>query len=607
MATSFIDEFKKARSSWLSPTEANKTAKANLQTNNTWTSAAWTPNPPTYVNNPDGTPVNATSPVSTNEVVNYNNIQTWPTTPIENKQTPLTPTADTTNSDIASTNVIEANKNITETASSEKASQIKTTAELGAIDVSQANTKIANAQANIAELTANEKAQQLQKQANEEEYQANLRKNQEEEVSALKLLQSSETDANKAEAAYLKAKNEKAEQEAATANEVAMLQSNVAFSKLWLAFSWAAINTSQKIFTDWVTSLSELKTRNASNLANLNVKINSIAFEHTQAISKLIQDTAEKEFNSKERLREFIGSSQNNILLGKKESQKAIQDAISIYKSESQAREDKLYSDMNSANDRLKSSVEDIQKAVIVEETNWKLQIDAAVNNWRWGTLSPAQQMEMEKKAWLPIGSTASNLIQKVTQLVWDKIKAIAWKDVSVPIAVMNLIQAEIQRAMKLGMSMSLATEQAIAKYKDKIPWVKLAETAEKNKITQAQLKSEAEIAKLKSETEENLAQAWKATAEAWKVRSWGGGWWAKSSKVTTITNQELRDWYYHNILRNKETGEEIKDMWIAKVETDFTWAPKRIEIKKSPKDEGKEFFWNILNFWKSAYNTLTK
>ena len=146
-------------------------------------------------------------------------------------------------------------------------------------------------------------------------------------------------------------------------------------------------------------NLSSLKSTNAKNYADLNVKINSVQFDHIQQIGKLVQDTAEKEFASKERLRDFIGTTQNNILKNKEEAQKDIMDAIDKYKTERQTREDKLYADMNNANSNLQKATKDIQSTISTEETNAKSKIDMLINNGQWNSLSIAQKNQMEQAA----------------------------------------------------------------------------------------------------------------------------------------------------------------------------------------------------------------
>lgn len=493
------------------------------------------------VANPDGNTI--TTPQSPQPTNVINEVNPWQITPLPKEVVPLAETKDSTNTDISSTNVIGAAENQANLSASEKTSQLDLTQELNAVDVNQANTKIANANANIAELAAIEKKQQLDKTTNELKYQEDLRKNQEEEIASLKVQQASELVKNDAEAAELKSKQDKAERDAETANEVALMQSNVAFAKLGGSFSGAAINTAQKLFTDGAYNIASLKSSNAYNYASLKVKINTVAFEHTQAIGKLVQEVAEKEFASKERLREFIGSSQKNILLWKKEAQNAIQDAITTYKNEKQAREDKLYSDMNSANTRLQSATETIQKQVTAEETTAKSKIDLMVLNWQWSKLTPAQQNDYEYKAWLPIGSTSKSVITTATQFINDSVKELAGKAVTIPNATLALMQTEIKRSMDLWIGLKQATQMALDKYKNRIPELTAAINAQKAKIVQDAAKSAAEIEKTKSETVLNTAKAEKERADAVKAKAQASAAGRTGKPSTSFTPIAFKDW----------------------------------------------------------------
>ena len=128
-------------------------------------------------------------------------------------------------------------------------------------------------------------------------------------------------------------------------------------------------------------------------------KINSTAFDHQMAINKIISTSHDNEFKSKERLREFIGATQNNILVSKKEAQANIQKAIDDYKIQRQTREDKLYADMNNANARLLTATKEIQTQVQSQEKVAKDKIDMLVKNGQWATLSPEQKVDYEQKA----------------------------------------------------------------------------------------------------------------------------------------------------------------------------------------------------------------
>lgn len=105
------------------------------------------------------------------------------------------------------------------------------------LDSQQLATKTSNAIANQKEAQAIQEDQIVQKNANELEYQRQVQADTDANVAALKIQQDSENVANQAAAAELKAKNDGAEWEMKTQNEIASQQSNIAFAKLGLSFS----------------------------------------------------------------------------------------------------------------------------------------------------------------------------------------------------------------------------------------------------------------------------------------------------------------------------------------------------------------------------------
>jgi len=438
----------------------------------------------------------------------------------------------TTRSDVVSDTRIEADKTIADTAKAEADSQKKITEELSKIDKAQLDTVTSDTQKNQAEFEKIQNEQILEKSKNEIDYQNELRKYTDEEVSSIKRQQESENQANAAAAAELKAKSDAAEYEMKTQNEIATQQANIAFAKLWLSFSWAAINTATNIYTQWVYNLAKLKTTNARNYADLQVKINTIAFDHTRQVNNIIQEATEKEFTSKERLREFIEKAQTNILNSKESAQKTIQSAIDSYKKERQAREDKLYSDMNAANARLQSATSDIQKTVEANESTAKKKIELLIANGQWGSLSPAQRVELEQRAWVPAGTTANTIVAKTTQMLMDNLKTVVGKNVSVPPAILAKMHTEVQRALNLNIPLATATQIAIDKYKNSIPQVKQMEDAALAKAALDAAKTKADIDVKESTVNKNNATATKAL----RAPSGGSGWGTKQKRYAWVT-----------------------------------------------------------------------
>lgn len=450
----------------------------------------------TIVKNPDGTQVNAEITPTTNEVIPSSDITpSW-----------ALPQAPATSADAAN-NVIAASQNIAATAQSEAASQIQLTNELSQVDKVQAETKVANAESNFKEAEKIQTNQMIQKNQNEIEYQKQLQDENSAEIANLKMIQASENALNAATAAEMKLKADNAERDAEIANDVAQQTSAIAFAKLGLSFSWAAINTSQQIYAQGARGIAELRSSNAKNYADLKVKIDSVAFDHQATINKVVADAHEKEFASKERLREFIGNAQNNILTSRKEAQTAIQDAISTYKTERQAREDKLYSDIGAANKDLLIATQTIQTTVNAKQEVVKKEIDSLIANGQWSSLSIAQQTEKELAAWLPVNSVNRTTKTNVTAWINARLTALVGAAVAIPVVTLNRMQADIDTYMKNGYPMATAIQMTVDKFKQQIPEVQRLEAANKAKATLTNAKTQAEIDKLNSEAKQNLSE----------------------------------------------------------------------------------------------------
>lgn len=515
-------------------TNTSNTSNTNV---NSTTTANTNPQQFTYINNPDWSPVvqNTSAPTNTPAPIQTPVPQvSWAQGVWQMKVNGVWDTS--TIDDTANANVKAADANVVATWASEVDSQQALTQDLSQVDKSQMDTKIADAKANQAEAQSIQEQQIALKNQNELEYQKQVQADTDANVAALKVQQDSENNANSAAAAEMKAKNDANEWEMQTQNELQQQQSNIAFAKLGLSFSWAAINTAQNIFMQWTYNLAKLKTGNAKNYADLQVKINKVQFDHTMSVNKLISDAHDKEFSSKERLRDFIGKAQTNILNSKEDSQKAIQSSISTYKTERQTREDKLYSDMNAANARVQTATKDIQAQVQVWETNNKKKIDMLVTNGQWNSLSPQQQVELEKNSWLPPWTTQNTIVAKTTQLLTDGIKTIAWKSVSIPPAILAKMHTEVQRALKLNVPLTTATQIAIQKYSSQIPDIANAKAATKAKAQMDTMKAQADIAVKQSTVQKNMATATKAL----RVPTWGwtrkSSWWSSTTWIYTKT-----------------------------------------------------------------------
>lgn len=576
MATSFLDTYQQLVKSWVPLVEANSKAKAAVAASQV------EPTPPA-VTSPPVTPTPA--PVAKSPAVPWVTPATEVTTP--------TPTTE---------NIGKMQDAITQTettAQEEVKSQLELTKELNAIDQSQLDTQIKQANVAQQEYKAVQESQMIDKTNNEMEYQKQINEQAQEDAAALKTLQEAETAKNQATAAELKTKNEAAEREMQIQNELWLQKAAISFAKLWLSFSAAAINTATQIYDSWTYNLAKLKTWNAKNYADLQVKINKTEFDHKATINKIIREASDDVFKSKERLREFIWNAQNNILNNKQSTQKQVQDAIDTYKSEKQAREDKMWSDMNKANDRIISATKEYQKTIDFSQETTKKKIDALVSNGQWASLAPEQRVQLERDAWLPAGTTQNTVVAKTTQMITEGLKALTGKAVGVPPNVLNKMHLEVQRMLKLNVPMNTAIQMTIEKYKSAIPQVKQAEDAAKNKALMDAEKAKLDAEYKQSQIDKNIASANKSS------QSWGGWKWTTTSKLQSkyFDIETEVGWKELTIL-----GTKIKIPWVKTkksvqgsynpVTWDYTYEGKKIVPLKSSTSSSTSTILSLNNPW---------
>lgn len=510
------------------------------------------------VQNPDWNPVNASTSTDANVIVNENSTNTPPSTPVGNvggKWGQVTSQVGdvTTKSDVVSDTSLTQTQTSISDAEAMKTSQQSMTNELSGWDAEQLDVRTKEAKANYEEAKVISEEQIAMKTQNEIDYQNKINKEKEEEVNALRIAQEKEDVSNTASRALLESKNASAEREMEIANDIELQKSTIAFAKLGLSFSGAAINTAQQIYTTWVYKLAELKTKNAYNIADFDRKVADTQFSHTQAIQKIIHSASDEEFKSKERLREFIWNAQSNLLMSRKDSQKAIQSAIDTYKKERQEREDKLYSDMKKANDEVSTSIKEMQKTIQNDEETTRKRIDLLQSNGQWNSLSPIQQVELEKRAWLPPGTSWNTLIAKTTQGISSLLKAQYGKAIGLTPNILSRMHTEVQRLSKLCYPLNTAMQMAVDKYKDELPDVQTINASNAAKADAEKAKAE----KLRAEATAKLR---------WKTWGWGGG--GSWTKPVDLQSKQM------------EWTEDVPLTWLALESAKILWLPTSIKKK---------------------------
>jgi hypothetical protein len=340
-----------------------------------------------------------------------------------------------------------------------------------AIDEGQLAAKKAAIDVKTAETDAELKRQEAEKNALAVEEDRIQKEKAAEDAANLSALQEKERAANEASLAAAAATAAAAERELQIANDVELQKSNVAFAKLWLTLSTAAVTSAQQIYTTWVYNLSKLKSDNAYKQAKLEVDVAKVEFDHTTAINKIINDSSEKSYTIRKKLNEDISAIKNSIITNKYERQTKIDEAIDEYQKSISENENSVLEKMNKANEVLSKNTTLLYDALSKKEQYWKDKISAVISNGKWFAMTPAQRVQYEKAAWLEPWTTD----HEVYSNIWTQVaKAFNWV-VTSPWAINEVIMnAQKYMSQWIGLdaavAMSLASsptyQKAIAKTK---------------------------------------------------------------------------------------------------------------------------------------------
>lgn len=277
------------------------------------------------------------------------------------------------------------------------------------------------------------------------------------EETNMRALQEKERAANEASIAAASTKAAAAERELQIANDVELQKSNVAFAKLWLTLSTAAATSAQQIYTTWVYNLSKLKSENAFKMANLEVEVARVEFDHTAVINEIINKSAEKSYTIKKDLNEEVFKLQNSIIDNRYDRQLKIDSAIDKYQNALKENELEVLEKMGKANDVLAKSVDNYYATLKTKETYAQTKIDTAIQAGTWGGMSPVAQAELEKAAWLPTWTVLNMQKSYVTNAV---LKMTEW----LPFTSSELasINQEASRLMQSWVNRDLAIEMTL-------------------------------------------------------------------------------------------------------------------------------------------------
>ena len=332
--------------------------------------------------------------------------------------------------------------------------QQKLAAEAKAMEV---DTELKRKEAEVKDLALEEDRIQKQKAA--------------QEAANMQALQEKERAANEASVAAAQAKADAAERELQIANDIELQKSNVAFAKMWLTLSTAAVTSAQQIYTTWIYNLSKLKSENAFKMADLKVAVAKVEFDHTKVINDIINNSSEKSYEIRKKLNDDIHTIKNSIIDNRFERQKNIDKAIDTYQEAIKANEDEVLDKMNKANDVLNKNVQWYYDRLKSQESYAKDKIDTFVTSGKWYAMSPIARSSYEKQAGLPTGTVARQIQAAIWTKIYTQAQEITWlKWVTFSSAEYNSMLTEAQRLVEIWVPLDTAINQAVTRYISKSP-----------------------------------------------------------------------------------------------------------------------------------------
>lgn len=322
---------------------------------------------------------------------------------------------------------------------------------------------------------------------------------QERDVSLLEEKKQSELNKLKAEQELQKYKDEQSIKEAQKAVIVSQQKANWAFNQLWVAFSSYAVNTTNRIATEWAEKIAWLKLQASANQTTFAKDISTLEFNYTKEINTTIDDYTNKSLDLKSKSIERIYNLQNNLLLNEKEKQKEIKSALEEYRNNVRSEEDNLYKEFERLRDKQLEQVKVLEQQITNSENTSKTKINDMILNWTWDSLSSIQKNEYLKKANMTEAEVNQSIKSTIYSQSYNLIQWTLWKDYLPSVAQMDLIQSEVDRMMlawrSITEAINIATNRVIKSTPEyKASKIKSTSSWSSNKQTTAQILALAKI-----------------------------------------------------------------------------------------------------------------
>lgn len=137
-------------------------------------------------------------------------------------------------------------------------------------------------------------------------------------------------------------------------------------------------------------------------MADLQVAVAKVEFDHTKVINDIINKSSDKSYEIRKKLNDDIHTIKNSIIDNRFERQKNIDKAIDTYQEAISKNEDEVLDKMNKANKTLQDNVDTFYGNLKKKEEYNTSKISTLVSSGKWYAMSPIARSQYEKGAGLP-------------------------------------------------------------------------------------------------------------------------------------------------------------------------------------------------------------
>lgn len=265
-------------------------------------------------------------------------------------------------------------------------------------------------------------------------------------------------------------KDERAIVQANAQIELDKQKSAWAYNKLWLGMSSWIINESQRIATDWIAKITEIKAQMNYNerlldveTAKINLEMEQIQLDYNNQISSTINKYSNRIDDMEDSVETQILDTQNNLLLNADEKDAKITELLNQYRTDKDWLERQHIDDMLWIKEKWLEYAKEVEVQLEKKKVKDLENLSQAVVNWRTASMTQEEIYTEEDRLGLPRWT----IYQKQTEMVMGNMREFVdntiWKDFIINNP--DFIQVEAEKLMKQWQTLEQATRTATANY----------------------------------------------------------------------------------------------------------------------------------------------